>query len=78
MTSVPIGVYGQTFAADASGNIASQTRTVTAVAAPPPSGWYLNLHLGAGDAILAHGMPTLSFRPELCANITSVQTAGHR
>ena len=66
------------FAADASGNISSQTRMVTGVTAPPPGGWYLNLHLGASHAILAHGMPTLSFRPELCANITSVQTAGHR
>jgi len=67
------------YVADASGDIADQTRTVTGVSAAPPSaGWYLNLHLGDSRAILAHGMPTLSFRPELCANITSVQTAGHR
>jgi len=66
------------FVANASGDIAGQTRTVTGVATSPPGGWYLNLHLGASNAILAHGMPTLSFRPELCANITSVQTASHR
>jgi hypothetical protein len=67
------------YVANASGDIADQTRTVTGVrAAPPSSGWYLNLHLGDSETILAHGMPTLNFRPELCANVTSVQTAGHR
>jgi hypothetical protein len=67
------------YVANASGDIADQTRTVTGVsAAPPSSGWYLNLHLGDSQTIVAHGMPTLSFRPELCANITSVQMAGHR
>ena len=67
------------YVANASGDIVDQTRTVTGVsAAPPPSSWYLNLHLGDSKAILAHGMPTLSFRPELCANIASVQTGGHR
>jgi hypothetical protein len=66
------------FVANASGDIVDQTRTLTGVTAPPPpSGWYLNLHLGASSAIVAHGVPTLSFRPELCANITSVQMAGH-
>ena len=65
--------------ANASGDIADQTRTVTGVSAAPPSnGWYFNLHLGDSETILAHGMPTLNFRPELCANITSVQIAGHR
>jgi hypothetical protein len=39
---------------------------------------YLNLHLGDSETILAHGMPTLNFRPELCANVTSVRLAGHR
>jgi CHRD domain len=67
------------YVANASGDIADQTRTVTDVSAAPPShGWYINLHLGDSKAILASGMPTLSFRPELCANITSVQMAGHR
>ena len=67
------------YVANASGDIADQTRTVTGVSAAPPSnGWYFNLHLGDSETILAHGMPALNFRPELCANITSVQTAGHR
>jgi hypothetical protein len=67
------------YVANASGDIADQTRTITGVsAAPPSSGWYLNLHLGDSKTIVAHGMPTLSFRPELCANITSVQMTGHR
>lgn len=67
------------YVANAGGDIVNQTRTITGIAAPPPpSGWYLNLHLGASNAILAHGRPTPRFRPELCANITRVQTAGHR
>ena len=67
------------YVANASGDIADQTRTVTGVSAAPPSnGWYFNLHLGDSETILAHGMPALNFRPELCANITSVQIAGHR
>jgi hypothetical protein len=65
------------FQADASGNIVAQTRTVTGVtSAPPHGGWYLNLHQGDSQTILASGKPTLNFRPELCANIASVQTAG--
>jgi hypothetical protein len=66
------------YVANAGGDIVDQTRTVAGVTAPPPlSGWYLNLHLGDSNAILAHGRPALSFRPELCANVTSVQMAGH-
>jgi hypothetical protein len=65
------------FQADASGDIVDQTRTVTGVtAAPPHSGWYLNIHLGGSHTIVAGGKPTLSFRPELCASLASVQTAG--
>jgi hypothetical protein len=59
------------FMASASGSIINQTRTVGHVAsAPPATGWYLNLHLGDSATILAKGMPTLNFRPELCADIT--------
>jgi hypothetical protein len=65
------------YVANAGGDIVDQTRTVAGVTAPPLSGWYLNLHLGDSNAILAHGRPALSFRPELCANVTSVQMAGH-
>jgi hypothetical protein len=67
------------FQADASGNIVNQTRTVRPVApAPPATGWYLNLHLGNSGNILAKGMPTLNFRPELCSDVTSVAAVSHR
>ena len=66
------------FQADASGNIVNQTRTVRPAApAPPATGWYLNLHLGNSGNILAKGMPTLNFRPELCSDVTGVATVGH-
>jgi len=57
------------FQADSNGSIVNQTRTVTGVTAMPASGtWYLNLHQGDSNSILANGVPTLSFRPLLCAN----------
>jgi hypothetical protein len=63
------------FVADSHGAIVNQTRTVTGLAsAPPASGWYLNLHQGNSGDILAKGAPTLNFRPDLCANVTSVAT----
>ncbi len=65
------------FVADASGDIANQTRVVTDVASVPgPGVWYLNLHLGGMNQILANGAPTLYFRPMLCTNITSFATVG--
>jgi hypothetical protein len=65
------------FQADAKGNILNETRTVKPVSpAPPGTGWYLNLHLGSSNDILAKGMPTLNFRPELCSDVTGVAT-GH-
>ena len=64
------------FQANASGSIVNQTRTVKPVSpAPPGTGWYLNLHLGNSSDILAKGMPTLNFRPELCSDVTSVATS---
>ena len=64
------------FTANASGNIVNQTRTVRPVTpAPPHTGWYLNLHLGNSGDILAKGMPTLNFRPQLCSDVTSVATS---
>jgi len=66
------------FVADAHGAIVNRTRTVSGVtSAPPASGWYLNVHLGDGHDILAKGMPTLNFRPDLCADVTSVATVSH-
>jgi len=60
------------FSASASGQIADQTRTVTHVTTPPPaSGWYLNLHQGDSNNILANGNPTINFRPLLCGDITT-------
>jgi hypothetical protein len=37
--------------------------------APPPSGWYLNVHLGSPDQVLQNGQPTLYFQPIICGNI---------
>jgi Cu/Zn superoxide dismutase len=38
---------------------------------PPASGWYVNVHLGAGDQIEKDGKPTLYFEPILCGNVTA-------
>jgi hypothetical protein len=55
--------------ADSHGNIAAQTRTILGVNAPlPATGWYLNLHQGDSNTILANGLPTIAFRPLLCSN----------
>jgi CHRD domain len=60
------------FTADGNGQIADQTRTVSNVTTPlPASGWYLNLHQGNSNNILANGNPTINFRPLLCGNITT-------
>jgi hypothetical protein len=37
--------------------------------APPPSGWYLNVHLGSSSQVLQNGRPTLYFQPIICGNI---------
>ncbi|WP_297611942.1 CHRD domain-containing protein [Nocardia sp.] len=52
---------------------ASLTATVDNVAtAPPATGWYVNVHMGAMSQILdAAGNPTLLFAPILCADVTS-------
>jgi hypothetical protein len=65
----PVNTMLPDFVADAKGNITNQTRTATGVTALPPDGtWYLNLHLGDMNHILANGAPALSFRPLLCSN----------
>ena len=57
------------FQADGHGNVVDQTRTVTGVTSLPADGtWYLNLHQGDSNSILANGAPALPFRPLLCAN----------
>ena len=64
------------FIANGRGDIDQQTRVVTGVpsvpSVPGPGNWYLNLHMGGMNQILAGGAPTLSFRPLLCTNVTSV------
>ena len=58
------------FMANARGQINGEVRTVTRVTMPmPATGWYLNLHQGTSNNILANGQPTVNFRPLLCANI---------
>jgi hypothetical protein len=37
--------------------------------APPPSGWYLNVHLGSSAEVLQDGQPTPYFQPIICGNI---------
>ena len=58
------------FTANSHGQIVHEVRTVTGVTSPvPASGWYLNLHQGNSNDILANGQPTANFRPLLCAGI---------
>jgi len=65
------------FVADSHGAIVDQTRVVTGVTSVPgPGSWYLNLHMGGMNQILANGSPTLFFRPMLCTNITSFAVTG--
>ena len=65
------------FDADARGNIVNQSRIITGVTSVPgPGAWYLNLHQGGMNQILANGVPTLYFRPMLCADLSTFATAG--
>jgi hypothetical protein len=58
------------FTADSAGQISNETRTVTGVTSGiPATGWYLNLHQGTSSNILKNGVPTIYFRPLLCANL---------
>jgi len=66
----PVQYMLMDFTADSAGRIMNQVRTVTGVTMPvPATGWYLNLHQGDSNNILANGQPTVNFRPLLCANI---------
>lgn len=63
------------FIADGNGDVIDQTRVVTGVASVPgPGRWYLNLHQGNMNQILANGTPTMLFRPMLCADIVTFAT----
>jgi len=58
------------FTANSAGRIVNQVRTVAGVTMPvPAAGWYLNLHHGNSNNILANGQPTVNFRPLLCADL---------
>ena len=66
----PVQYMLMDFMANARGQINGEVRTVTGVTMPvPATGWYLNLHQGTSNNILANGQPTVNFRPLLCANI---------
>jgi hypothetical protein len=66
----PVQYMLMDFTANSKGEILNEVRTVTGVTSPiPASGWYLNLHQGNSNNILANGQPTVNFRPLLCANI---------
>ena len=66
----PVQYMLMDFVANSRGQIVNQVRTVTGVTMPvPATGWYLNLHQGNSNNILAGGQPTVNFRPLLCANI---------
>jgi hypothetical protein len=55
--------------AGSDGTIVNQVRVLTGVTSDPGPGLYLNIHQGDGMSILANGMPTLAFRPLLCADL---------
>jgi hypothetical protein len=56
--------------ANSQGQVINETRVITGVTSPvPASGWYLNIHQGDSNTILANGQPTVAFRPLLCADI---------
>ncbi len=63
------------FTADASGDITGQSRVAASVTSAPGPGTYLNLHQGGMAQILAGGVPTLSFRPMLCADLAGAAAA---
>jgi len=66
----PVAYMLQDFTADSNGTINHETRTVTGVTSVMLNGgWYLNLHQGDMNNIVANGQPTINFRPLLCANI---------
>jgi CHRD domain len=66
----PVQYMLMDFEANGQGQIVNQVRTVTGVTMPvPATGWYLNLHQGNSNNIVANGQPTVNFRPLLCANV---------
>jgi hypothetical protein len=70
MSQGPVQYMLMDFTANSQGQINHQVRMVTGVTTPvPATGWYLNLHQGNSNNILANGQPTVNFRPLLCAGL---------
>jgi hypothetical protein len=72
MSQGPVQYMLMDFVANSQGQIVNQSRTVSVTGLTGPitaTGWYLNLHQGNSNNILANGQPTINFRPLLCANI---------
>ena len=70
MSQGPVQYMLMDFTANSHGQIVHEVRTVTGVTTPVPAGgWYLNLHQGNSNDIVANGQPTVNFRPLLCAGI---------
>ena len=68
MSQGPVQYMLMDFTANSRGQITREVRTVTGVTTPvPATGWYLNLHQGTSNNILANGQPTPNFRPLLRA-----------
>jgi hypothetical protein len=66
----PVQYMLMDFTANGQGRINHEVRTVTGVTTPvPATGWYLKLHQGNSNNILANGQPTPNFRPLLCAGL---------
>ena len=64
----PVQYMLMDFTANSRGQVIREVRTVTGVTSPlPATGWYLNLHQGNSNNIVANGQPTVNFRPLLCA-----------
>jgi hypothetical protein len=73
----PVKYMMADFVADANGNIIDQARVITGVTGvPAPGNWYLNLHQGGMNQILADGVPTRYFRPMLCTDLTTFAGTG--
>jgi CHRD domain len=72
MSQGPVQYMLMDYVANGQGQIVNQSRTVSVTGLTGPvtaAGWYLNLHQGNSNNILANGQPTINFRPLLCSNI---------
>ena len=70
MSQGPVKYMLMDFTANSRGQIVHEVRTVTGVTSPlPATGWYLSLHQGNSNNIVANGQPTVNFRPLLCAGL---------